>query len=68
MLKFEKVFRIFLFDKEEDIEEEPEYLENGNDIIISELPNNFNDNLEEFSLPTQYKCVSHTLNLIITTH
>ncbi|CAL1682457.1 unnamed protein product [Lasius platythorax] len=65
---FGKAFRIFSFDKEE-IEEEPEYLQNEDDVVISEfeLPNNFDDDLEEFALPTQYRCVSHTLNLIATT-
>ncbi|KMQ84836.1 transposase orf2, partial [Lasius niger] len=52
---FGKAFRIFSFDKEE-IEEEPEYLQNEDDVVISEfeLPNNFDDDLEEFALPTQY--------------
>lgn len=66
---FGKAFRIFSLDKDEDSEEEPEYLENEDDIIISEFvfPNNFDDDVEEFALPTQYRCVSHTLNLIVTT-
>ncbi|EFN79485.1 hypothetical protein EAI_12439, partial [Harpegnathos saltator] len=63
---FGKAFHIFSLDNDE-IEEEPEYLQND-DIVISEfeLPNNIDDDSEEFSLPTQYKCVSHTLNLIAT--
>lgn len=65
---FGKAFRIFSLDKDE-IEEEPEYLQNEDDIVISEfeLPNNFDDDLEKFVLPTQYKYMSHTLNLIATT-
>jgi len=65
---FGKAFRIFSFDKDE-IEEESEYLQNEDDIVISEfeLPNNFDDDLEEFALPIQYRCISHKLNLIATT-
>jgi hypothetical protein len=65
---FGKAFRIFSLDKNE-IEEEPEYLQNEDNIVIHEfeLPNNFDDDFEDFSLPTQYKCMSHTLNLIATT-
>lgn len=63
---FAKAFRIFSLDNDE-IEEDPEYLQND-DIVISEfeLPTNIDD-LKEFSLPVQYKCMSHTLNLIATT-
>lgn len=65
---FGKAFRIFSFDKDE-IEEELEYLQNEDNIVIFEfeLPNNFDGDLEEFALPIQYRCISHTLNLIATT-
>ncbi|EFN60702.1 hypothetical protein EAG_05517, partial [Camponotus floridanus] len=63
---FGKAFRIFSLDE---IEEEPEYLQHEEDITVSEfeLLNNFDDDVEDFTLPTQYKCMSHTLNLIATT-